>query len=586
VEATTDRGQSRFHMEPVAAVALGVSLVFSAVFIARSAFTVRGKTYFSLFDDAMISMRYARNLAEGHGLVWNAHQAAVEGYSNLLWTLWFAVLHVMRIPEPMISLAVMLTGALLLAANVLVVGAVARILSDRWIVRALAMILTATYYPLVFWTLRGMEVGELTLIVSTATLLALRLERGRSDRALALLVPVLALGVMTRTDAVVPMAVVALYVVATSPGRRVRRGAILGASIVIPLAAQTLFRELYYHALLPNTYYLKVSGVDLVTRLRRGLEALAGVQLAELWLPTLAATLAVVTRRSQGVALIAGLVLSATAYSVYVGGDAWEEFLFANRYLTPVIPLLFVLAALGLDALLEHGRSTRSIVMTAIFVVLVLGAALHPPFPREPIRSESGLISPRFEFLPVVAAAAWIALGRATRSVPREGLVRRVAVPLTASVLLGLAADGRPVANWIRNNGESMRDDATATRYGVALRASTSRSASIALDAAGAVAYFSHRPAIDLLGKSDAVIAHSQSHPPFWPGHSRWNYAYSIGRLQPDVVNGLFFRTDAEREDVYALLDRSGYVPVASALWVRRKDPDVDVASLRRLLAA
>ena len=40
-------------------------------------------------DDAYISFRYARNLADGLGLVWNAGER-VEGYTNFLWTLMLA----------------------------------------------------------------------------------------------------------------------------------------------------------------------------------------------------------------------------------------------------------------------------------------------------------------------------------------------------------------------------------------------------------------------------------------------------------------------------------------------------------------
>ena len=36
-------------------------------------------------DDAFISFRYAKNLAEGNGLVWNVGQPAVEGFSSPLW---------------------------------------------------------------------------------------------------------------------------------------------------------------------------------------------------------------------------------------------------------------------------------------------------------------------------------------------------------------------------------------------------------------------------------------------------------------------------------------------------------------------
>ena len=42
-------------------------------------------------DDAFISFRYARNLVEGAGLVWNPGEPPVEGYSNFLWVLLLAV---------------------------------------------------------------------------------------------------------------------------------------------------------------------------------------------------------------------------------------------------------------------------------------------------------------------------------------------------------------------------------------------------------------------------------------------------------------------------------------------------------------
>ena len=68
--------------------------VFSVTFVARTGVRYHGRLYFSLFDDAMISMRYAANLAHGHGLVWNPGQPPVEGYTNFGWTLWMALLHV------------------------------------------------------------------------------------------------------------------------------------------------------------------------------------------------------------------------------------------------------------------------------------------------------------------------------------------------------------------------------------------------------------------------------------------------------------------------------------------------------------
>ena len=42
-------------------------------------------------DDAFISFRYAENLAEGHGLVYNVGER-VEGFTNLSWTLLFGLI--------------------------------------------------------------------------------------------------------------------------------------------------------------------------------------------------------------------------------------------------------------------------------------------------------------------------------------------------------------------------------------------------------------------------------------------------------------------------------------------------------------
>ena len=46
------------------------------------------KLRFLTMDDAYISFRYARNLAEGLGFVYNAGER-IEGYTNFLWVFLF-----------------------------------------------------------------------------------------------------------------------------------------------------------------------------------------------------------------------------------------------------------------------------------------------------------------------------------------------------------------------------------------------------------------------------------------------------------------------------------------------------------------
>src|SRR5207253_1595485 len=67
---------------------MGIYVLFAGLFalgVLSNSAVVKGVRYFWLDDDQMISMRYARNLAHGHGLTWNPGEY-VEGYTNFLWT--------------------------------------------------------------------------------------------------------------------------------------------------------------------------------------------------------------------------------------------------------------------------------------------------------------------------------------------------------------------------------------------------------------------------------------------------------------------------------------------------------------------
>ena len=153
-------------------IILAAYLVYAAVYIFKTSFVVDGERYFVLFDDAMISMRYARNLANGDGLVWNPGGERVEGYTNPLWVVFMAVFHLFPIPAAKISLLVQASGALFLAANLYFVYRIAGRLSGNWMVAVLASALTAFYQPLNNWGLQGMEVSLLVLMTSAAAWMA------------------------------------------------------------------------------------------------------------------------------------------------------------------------------------------------------------------------------------------------------------------------------------------------------------------------------------------------------------------------------------------------------------------------------
>ncbi|MCB9729974.1 MAG: DUF2142 domain-containing protein [Deltaproteobacteria bacterium] len=128
-------------------------------------------------DDALISLRYAARLLDGRGLTW-ASGPAVEGYSNLLWTLSVAALGALGVD-------LIVAARLLGAACMLVVAAV--IARPRpggrfELAPLLGLSMMALTAPVAVWTIGGLEqpmVAALLAVALAATFSALADADGR-----------------------------------------------------------------------------------------------------------------------------------------------------------------------------------------------------------------------------------------------------------------------------------------------------------------------------------------------------------------------------------------------------------------------
>jgi hypothetical protein len=490
------------------ALALTAFLAYAAIFIYRTSFVVDGERYFSLFDDAMVSMRYARNLVDGLGIVWNAGER-VEGYTNPLWVLYMAIVHVLPVPAAKTSLVVQITAAIVLAINLVYVRRIALAVSgDRAAVGWGAVLLTGSYLPINFWSLQGMEVSVLVLVMSICTWYTIEgLRTGAMHRRVYVL---LALATLVRPDMVVAFGAFLTFLFIFDPANR-RRHALWGGLLLMAAAAgQTLFRVWYYGDVLPNTYYLKMTGVPLTVRVARGVYVLLQfVWRANPLLFLLASAVAV--RRDRRIWLLLWMLAGQIAYSVYVGGDAWEYWGGANRYISIAMPGFFVLCSYALFLL-----------VTAFVQVLRAGASQG---------GDAWALRSRQALFALALAYAIICLN----TIHGLGALREAAL-LEPPLHTGAAAGNR-------------RDVVQALR----LRSVTTPDATIAVMRAGTIPYFSARPAIDLLGKNDTQIAHgpvaatSIGYLDFRPGHMKFNFAHSIGQRQPDVIVQLRRRTALAR---------------------------------------
>ena len=508
---------------------------YAGIFIYRTSFLIDGVRYFSLFDDEMISMRYARNLAQGYGLVWNPGGQRVEGYTNLGWVLFMALVHLTRIQPSKISLVIQIASAVCLLFNLVIVERIARLYTegDRW-ATIVAVVMTAFYFPLVNWSLQGTEVGVLTLLIGLAAFNAV--DEMRRDTWSLRPYLLMAAASLTRIDFLVPFgALLALRAIGQATDRR--RHLLWGAGVwALAAVGQTAFRLAYYGDLVPNTYYLKVAGVAPTVRMARGFlmatQFAAGVH----WLLFLIPYAAVAWRRDAETRLLMGLFSVQVAYSIIVGGDAWENWGGSNRFITPVMPLFFV----------------------------VFCAA-------------------------VTRAARWLAQSQLAARLPA---VRLLTAGPTVAAVLGICL--------VRFNGphgiESLKQLALIERPGhftesvkmvrsaLTIQRISTREATVAVVWAGTVPYFCERTAIDLLGKSDPVIARSAPRIPaglagvgeFWPGHNKWDHDYSIGQLKPDLVTELWRPLPPSQQEAYEWIQSDG-----GDLLARRGSPHLHWDSIK-----
>ena len=305
------------------------------------------ETAWFLTDDAFISFRYARNLLEGNGLVFNVGER-VEGYSNFLWVLELAALwgaFGLR-PEhaaPWLSVAFTVGTLAVMAWWIWRLPG----LRQRGVAAWMALGLVCGSATFAVWTSGGgLETRQFTFFVVLAVAC---LAPGRASRGLLAAASLsLAAASLTRPEGpLLAACCFAWYGVQ----RRVDTGRWLGvdwAWLAVPFAAVVaghyLFRYGYYGEWLPNTYYAKFvrPWYDM------GLRYLAAAALETglyLLLPLAGWALVAGWRRRRSLAH--GLpLLCVVAHMVYVarvGGDHFEW-----RPLDFYWPLLAVPAAAGI----------------------------------------------------------------------------------------------------------------------------------------------------------------------------------------------------------------------------------------------
>lgn len=436
-------------------LAVGLLTLLSIHSLLQNSVIVDGRQYFWLNDDQMISMRYARNLAQGHGLVWNPGQR-IEGYTNFLWTVTMAGLHLLPIGDARMALLVKALNWAL-ACAVLVLGErLLRFFRPHPALALPGLLLMLVFCgDLIYWSVHGFE--TILLAVIFLFVLARILEESRAARPRLGTYLLMGLLPLVRSDAHYVWLGLALLALGLHHDRfRIAR--LLAVSLVLP-GLHFVFRYGYYGDWLPNAYYLKVAGVP--GRLGRGLQHLSRFARNYGVVLVLATTGAGFVGDRRRWLLLGGLLISA-CYVLVVGGDIFPY----SRFLAHLVPVMVVLALVGVAEMTQRRMWMQFLLAWALLLPLLL-------------------------------------------------------------------QDGGYGISILRPERDVVGQKGTVT--GVLIGRHTDPQASVAVFAAGGVSYFSHRRAIDLLGKSDPHIARQQARRPDWIGHNKFDAGYSLG-LEPDLV--------------------------------------------------
>jgi len=341
-----------------------VALLLLAAILALFAFNVRQQAFVG--DDAYISFRYARNLAEGEGLVWNPGER-VEGYTNFLWVLLAsAAIRVGTDPASVAHAVGILSGAaLLIALPLFGAGGSSRPAWAGWVAAAAL----AGNRSFTAWCTGGLETMLFTALVFfgyAALLYGSR--RGRSRWAL-LSAGLFALAALTRPEGSLFALIAGVFLLGDALRKRATWRAFALASVVFlaPVSSHLIWRHAYYGFWLPNSFVAKVPGAWWEQGLRY-LDLFAGDYRIAWLLPPLLAGLVLRPCRSGG--LFGAAVVAYLTYVAYVGGDRFEF-----RFVVVVLPYFYLLVANGAEAVARRWPGVAGRVAAGLCALALLATS-------------------------------------------------------------------------------------------------------------------------------------------------------------------------------------------------------------------
>ncbi len=432
------------------------------------------KLPFGLVDDAFIPMVYARNLAEGYGIVFYPSSGPVEGYTSPLWVFILTLASLVSIPLPWFSS--FLSVVFSVVCIFLTIHLYRKMFSgpSQFIWPMLAGIILVADVSFPAWGSSGLET---TLYLTCLLLLAYMWHKNMNERILYGSLFVLSL---VRPEG--PAFLLPLLFLQWWNGKPLKQS-VFNACLyfLIPFLLFIAWRWLYFGYPLPNSFYAKHDFGGWVL-IHRGFEYLITFFRPRpiFFLALLGLLIEPKSMRKQTLVLWVFLLWHFILV-ILEGGDHFA----LHRFMVPALPFLAILSTRGFECLIRRYVDFRQI--------------------QNPFKKTLSYTS--------VLLIALIAIGGSALQLYEYKTNNRYQFSNGARWHLD-------EVSWARN----------WAKVGKWLKEKYPPGTKIAVVTAGAIPFYSELPAVDIMGINDVTIAHSPAPDPdrLHAGHEKSNADYVL----------------------------------------------------------
>lgn len=422
-------------------------------------------------EDAYISFRYAENIADGYGFVFNEGGRVVEGYSNPTWVLLLTIASKAGLSTIIAGRCLgLLFGILLIYEIILLVG-ISR--GGRMGPGTMAAAAVITAPAMLFWLQAGLENSLFLYLLVLGWRLAL--QEDLSEFRFPYSAAAFFLLAITRPEGIMYSVIFGAWKIvalARKSGKKgIKRLLLWAALIIIPFALFLIWRYSVFGEWVPNTFFARVNN-GIRANFRSGSRYILTFLNDSLWAPLIipvAISLIPGRKMSEGARRIlhAAVILSVVLllFILYVGGDIHPN----DRFCLPFILFSAIATFVMVPGMPQSSWWKRVSTWALIaFILGNLGYSFTMAYGIEPAMGRP----PNF----LTANIAGLISGRKT---PSEIWKRFTDPPPDALEFIGRDLNANPEINGLIATGQC-----------------------------GKIPYFSELPTLDLLGLNEPEVAH------------------------------------------------------------------------------